>query len=335
MRPPAPKSLRFASLAAATLLLPACIEADVQTEIRDDGSGTFGMSMKFTEKFVEVMRKMEKLDPSKAGELNMAMKGMPTKPDDATVAELEKAGLKVLECDAVNSEKELSARVKVEFRDLAALELMDRLEKKEAGKKSKGGPGDDVMLTRDEKGLYTLSVSLESNAAVGGGDSEMSEDSDEDGGMAGPGGEGGEAKPEEDPEEAAKKMQEAMAMMGELMGEATKLKFVVGLKVPGEVVEYSPKAGAKAEAGKVTWTLDFSTMMQMQMESSMQQQEEGGGKGMAYRVVFKMAEGKSLPESALRKPKAAEPKAEPAPAPAPAGPEGPPSPLPPAPGGEK
>jgi len=49
-------------LAASALLLPACLEADVQADVKADGSGTLGMGMKFSDKFVEIVKKMEKID---------------------------------------------------------------------------------------------------------------------------------------------------------------------------------------------------------------------------------------------------------------------------------
>jgi len=308
--------LGAAGLAAAAVLLPACIEADMQTELREDGSGTLGTSIKFTEKFVEIANRMKKLD-SKGQDIAAAMNDFPRMPNEALAAELEKGGLKVVECAAVSSEKEISARMKVEFRDMAALALMGKLEAAKAGEKA-SNPGDGIAVTRDANGVYTLSFGMDQNAMGGGGDA------DGEGPTAAP-----EAKEEEeeeaDPEAQAEKMQEAMALMGELMGEASKLKIVVGIKVPGEIVDHAPKAGAKVEGGKVTWTMDFGTMMQMGMQGM------GDEDAHKMKVSFKMPEGKSLPDSVLTPVKKEEPK--PA-APAPAAPEGPVPPPPPAGGGD-
>ncbi len=304
--------LRAGLLAAAACLLPACIEADVETEIRADGSGTMGVSMKFTEKFVEILRRLEKVDPDQ-DTLKEASGMLFDRPDAAAIAEAEKAGMKLLEFESVRDEKRMSAKAKVEFATLASLQCFDRLvgtkDDREKASKGKGdSPADDMRLTRDAEGVYTLSLSME--PGDDGGDEDDGEDGeeddgdgeddggDDDGGEMESGGEPapaapgtGEAKPA-DPEAEAKKVQEVMAIMGEMMGEASRLRFTVALKVPGEILDFEPAAGGKKEEGKVTWNLDFGTMMAASMGG-----KDGGMKGMQVR--FRMPAGQSLPEKAL------------------------------------
>ena len=247
---------------------------------------------------------------------------MPVKPDEATLAEIEKAGLKVLDYAGANSGKELFSRERFDFRDLAALRLTERLEIKGERENSSSHTGSNLWLSKDKKGLYTLEVEFGPYAESDAEDEAQVEPEAGDG-------TDGEAAPPEDPEAAKKRVQEAKSLMGELVAEAAKFKLVIGLKIPGEIVEYSPNAGAKSEGGSVTWTLDFRTTMQSLVDarSKPQETEDADGPDLRFRVVFKMPEGKSIPDSALRARKAAEPKAAPGET-APAGPVVPPAPVP-------
>jgi hypothetical protein len=196
----------------------------------------------------------------------------------------------------------MSAKAKVEFTSLAALQCFDRLvgtksDREEAAKGKGDSPADDMRLTRDADGVYTLSLSMEPGGDDDDGDDD-GEDGDDDGedmefqGKPAPAAPGtGEAKPA-DPEAAAKKMQEVMAIMGEMMGEASKLRFTVALKVPGEILDFEPAAGGKKEEGRVSWNFDFGTMMAASMGG-----QDAGMKGM--KVRFRMPAGQSLPGKAL------------------------------------
>ncbi len=309
------RALRVASLVAASGALPACLEADIETEIRADGSGTFGASMKFTEKTVEVIRRMREIDPAQ-DIVVQASEGMIEKPSPEKIAEMEKGGLKVLEADSVNDEKRLEMKVRVEFRDLAALKGLDALDAKPG---SGSSPADDVSLTRDEKGIYTLALHMSQ-------DGKKAKPKGED--ALAPTGESakeGEAKPPKDPEEEAKKQQKAMALTMELMGEASKLRIAVTLKVPGEIVDFAPAAMSKKDGNRVTWTMTFQSMMEAAMGAMSKESEAGspGGKNPMedFQIRFRLPEGQSISASALT------PSAPPAPAPA-ATPPAPPAPGP-------
>jgi hypothetical protein len=302
-------------LAASALLLPACLEADMQADLKADGSGTLGVGMKFTDKFVEIVKKMEKVDP-KQDVVKQAREGMMRKPDEAMIAAWEKAGLKVLQFENVADEKRLSSSMKVEFRNLELLKNLDQIKGKDGG-----SPVGLLSLTKDDKGVYTLSMG---SPEKGKPAKEGEEEEDED-----------EAKPEKkeggkpeaaDPEAEAKKAAAAMAMMGELMGEMQNFKFTVALKVPGEVVDFEPGIAASKEGSTVTWKFDFASMMQAQMAGGMGEDSKGGMGD--FKVRFRMPEGQSIPESALTK--APAPKEAPREKPA----EAPKAPAP-APGGDK
>jgi hypothetical protein len=298
--------LPASGLLAAALLLPACLEADVHTEIRADGSGAMGVSMKFSEKMVEILQKLEKINP-KEDIVKQAREGMPKKPDEKTLAELEKKGVKLSEFETVANEKQISAKVKVEFKTVEAL----RHFKDAQGSREDGPMSSLYTLTVDDKGVYTLAMATE-------------EDGDGDKDEAGEGKEPGkeEAGEEEDPEAAAKKAGEAMAVMGELMGEASKFRMTMVMKVPGEVVDYEPKIAAKKEGGTVTWNFTFQSIMELSMAGGNGIDEMGGEPSNPlgnFKVRFKMPEGQALPAASLwagppKKP--ATPTAPPAPAPA-------------------
>jgi len=297
-----------ATLAAAALPLAACVEAEVQTEIRADGSGSFSSTWKCSEKVAEMLHRVRELDPSKAGELDRSI-SRPRLPPGTVLRELEAAGLRVLECDSANGEKDVSFRMRLDFRDLAALQRADRLETNEEWLRAKGGAGSNLWLTRDADGRYEILF----YAASPGSEVDRRKAALRDDPSTPPkkDGEPGAREPAspEDAETARRKRQEAIRMMGDLMGEAAKLRFVVGLRVPGEVVDHSPKSAAKVEDGKVTWTLDHVTLLRLQLEGA---GARGDERRLPFRVGFRMPEGKSLPESALRAPPAPEPKREPA-----------------------
>lgn len=283
-------------LATSALLLSACLEADVQTEVRADGSGTLGVGMKFTDKFVEIIRKLEKAD-AKQDIVLKSKEGMMKKPDEALVAEWEKKGLKVVQFENVADEKRVSSNIKFEFKSLDLLRSLDQIKNKDGGT-----PVGALSLTMDDKGVYTLAMGSPEKGKPSSSKSGMDPDVEK------PAAKDGEKPEAKDPEAEAKKAEMAMAMMGEMMEEMQNFKFSVSMKVPGEIVDFEPATGAKKDGGKVTWELTFESMMQMQMAGKMEEDKEEG----AYRVRFRMPEGQSIPESALTKVVAPE---KPAPAP--------------------
>ncbi len=312
------------ALATSALLLAGCVESDIRTEIKEDGSGSLRMSAKMTEGMVKLLKRMEK---SKQGGMNGpdAASMKLDKPDDATVKELAALGLRVEEVSSTSTDTEMSARVRLAFDRISSLASASRLNRKGAG--AGGGaeikPGDlakGLRLTRNDAGVYTLSLGMKSDEEAEGSEVEMegAEAGPPDGGLAAeaeneakpaaegeakepPAAEGKEA-PEEEPEDP-------MALMGEMMEEMQNLKITIGFAVPGEIVDFAPDTGGEKKDGAVTWTLDMGTMMAIQMEGVD-----------TFQVRFKLAEGKSLPEAALWSGKTAEKAAAPAaPAPAPGG----------------
>jgi hypothetical protein len=276
-------------LAASALLLSACLEADVQTEVRADGSGTLGVGMKFTDKFVEIIRKLEKSD-SKQDIVLKSKEGMMKKPDEALIAAWEKKGLKVVQFENVADEKRISSTVKFEFKSLDLLRSLEEIKQKDGGT-----PVGALSLTRDDKGVYTLAMGSPETGKPSSRKAAM--DPGEDPEVEKPAGKDGEKPEAKDPEAEAKKAEMAMAMMGEMMEEVKNFKFSVSMKVPGEVVDFEPATGGKKDGGKVTWEFSLESLMQSQTAEG---DGEDGGKG-SYKVRFRMPEGQSIPESALTK----------------------------------
>jgi len=293
------RSAAAVALAAASFALSGCLEADVQTEVKADGSGTLGVGMKFTDKFVEIIRKMEKAD-SKQDIVLKSKEGMMKKPDEALLAEWEKKGLKVVQFENVADEKRISSNVKFEFRSLDLLRSLDDIKNKDGGT-----PVGALSLTRDDKGVYTLAMGSPESGKPSSRKAGMGEEEEK---PAPKDGEKEVKEEEKDPAAEAKKAEMAMAMMGEMMEEMKNFKFSVSMKVPGEVLDFEPAEGGKKDGAKVTWEFTLESMMQMQMSAGT---EEDGQKG-AYKVRFRMPEGQSIPESALTKVAAPE---KPAPAP--------------------
>lgn len=266
------------------LVLPAlfagCVESDIHATLKADGSGTMGTSVKFTEGMVKIMKSLEKkknaqMDPS--GDFKKEAFKM---PDDARKAELAKAGLTVLAAEVTDTDTNVGMKASFGFTTIAALELVDSMERMNG--KTKKGSGAPLHLTRDSKGVYTLALEMKNEPED---EDEDEDEMDEPEEMEGD--EGGEME-----EGEAEDPAEAMKLMGEIMGEASKLKMVFGLTVPGTIVDFAPATGGAKDGSSVTWTLDMGAMMSMQMEG-------GGEDGMNFKVRFTMPEGESIPDAAL------------------------------------
>jgi hypothetical protein len=292
-------SPRLAILLASALVVPGCLEADMSTELRGDGSGSVKMGVKYTDKFLEICRKLEKIDPTQDTVKKSRTKPF-ERPDEAALAAMEKAGLKLTEFEAVADDKQVSAKVRVEFRNLASLAAMDRLKPKKGEAFSVGG----TTLTKDDKGVYTLTITPDDKKG-GGGEAEAGETIDF-GGKKEPGAEGGEKA---DPEARAKKTAAVMELMSAMMEEAMNLKMKSSITVPGEIVDFEPNVAAKKDGGTVTWEFTLQSIMELQASGGQDSVSK------AMKVRFRMAEGKSLPDSCLTP--AAPAPAAPAPAPAP------------------
>ena len=263
--------------ALASLSLAGCIDADIQTTLAADGSGTMSVRMGLTPGMVEVVTKMKELDPkdNTLDELQMIEVSEPTEEERAAMKE---AGIELLDLASEASEKAISSRFKIAFKSLSGLEHMDAILAD-----GKDNPASGMRLTKEEDGTYVLAMS-------GGSDDDddpfgledMDEDEDED-----------EAGEEISAEEEARRTALAMEMMGKMMAEVANLKMVIGMEVPGEVVSFTPASLGKKDGGKVTWTLDFAAMMAASASGEEPSMEEG------FTVRFRMPEGQSMPESAL------------------------------------
>lgn len=273
-------------LVTAGLALAGCVDMDVQTSLKADGSGTMAMKVGFTEGFVKIVQKLKEIDPED-DTVEGAESFVFEAPTDEEKAAMKAAGCELLEFEGEQSETKIFSRFKVGFQTLASLSALDNIQSDD--EKDDSGPGDGMKLVKNDDGTYTLSMTNDDDEAS---DDEIEEAIDD---AMGDGGE--ESAEEEDPEEAMKKAAAAMELMGQMMAEMANLKIVIGMEVPGEVVSFAPAIGKK-DGGKVTWTIDMSTAM-------------GGGADMneGFSVTFKLPEGQSIPESALTpvKAKAAEP----------------------------
>jgi hypothetical protein len=271
-------------VAAAALGTVGCIDMDMQASLEADGSGTMGMKIGFTDGFVEILQKMQEIDPEQ-DVLDSAKEVYFDEPSEETKAAMKAAGCEVLEFEGERNAKKIFSRFKVGFENVAALNQLDHIRPEDS--KPGDGPGQGLTLTKNDDGTYTMAMS--------GSDDDESEDSgelteEEIDELVEQGMEEGAAEVEEDPEEAMKKAAAAMELMGAMMAEMANLKIVVGMEVPGEIVSYSPTQLAKQDGQKVTWTIDMAAAMGGMGP---------GGMDDGFSVTFKMPEGQTIPESAL------------------------------------
>jgi hypothetical protein len=276
-------------LAAAVAGLPACLDADIKTSLAKDGSGTMSVRMGLTEGMVKVLSEMKEIDPdsdliSETNELLFEA------PSDEVKAAMKAAGCEVLEFESEQSEAQVSSRVKVAFAHVSKLGELDQI--RPEGSDPGGGPGQGMALVRNDDGTYTLSMA---DGDDDGDDDEFEDENpfEDDGDEVGDGDADGDADEtvEVDPEEVMRKAAAAIELMGKVMAEASKLKIVVAMEVPGEIVSHSPEQFAAVDGKSVVWTMDFASMMAGGMQA--------GGMDGGFSVTFRMPEGESIPRSAL------------------------------------
>lgn len=270
-------------IAGAAVALGGCIDMDVQTALKVDGTGTMSMKLGFTEGFVKVIQKMHEIDPDQ-DVLESAKEVYFDEPSEEDKAAMKAAGCELLEFDGERSDTKIYSRFKVAFDKLSSLAEIDRIrpEDSEPG----DGPGQGMTLVKNDDGTYTLSMS-------GPDDDESDELSEEEiDEIVEEGMDEAEEAVEEDPEEAMRKAAAAMELMGAMMAEMANLKIAIGFEVPGEIVSFSPADFAKQDGQKVTWTIDMAAAMGGGM---------GGGMDAGFSVTFKLPEGETFPDSALTK----------------------------------
>ncbi len=266
------------TLTTAVFALAGCLEADVQTKLSADGSGTMSVRMGLTDGMVDVMTRMKEIDPDD-GTLAELKQIEFEKPTEAELAEMKVAGVDLLEFEGEASEKRVFSKFKVAFKTVSGLERLDALE-------AEGGdsPMNGVTLTKEDDGTYTLMLRGDDDDEDGE-EEEVEFDFDDE--------EEDEATGDEDPEEAMRQAAAAIELMGKMMAEMANLKMVFGMEVPGEIISFEPKTLGVVDGGKVTWTFDMASIMAASAAG-----EDASPDG-DFSVRFRMPEGQSIPESAL------------------------------------
>ena len=273
-------------LATAAVGLGGCIDMNVSTALKADGSGTMSMKLGFTEGFVKILHDLQEIDPSQ-DVLAQAKKVYFDAPSDEDRAAMKAAGCELLEFAGERNEAKIYSQFKVGFERIAALSEVSRL--KPEGADAGGGLAQGMTLVRNDDGTYTL--------AMGGpdDDGEMSEEEIDD--LVEEGIDRPPPDVEEDPEQAAKKAAAAFEVLGALMAELPKLKIVFAMEAPGEVVSFTPRELGKQAGRTVTWTMDMTSAMAGGL---------GGGMDGGFTVTFKLPEGETIPEAALTKPRSSD-----------------------------
>lgn len=265
--------VRLALPALALVLGTACVEMEMNTLIKKNGSGKMETLVAFTPKFVEILHKMEGLDPSGGG-IGDVTKSLPQPPDADTKKRLRQAGLKVLDVQSIASDTEISSYMAVKFDHLSALEHLREL------RPSEGGSSDDAWhLVSEPDGSYTLSM--------GRGAGSLGE-----GAFGGLGSQDETTDDGETPADPGASFEQVMGMLGELMTEAAKFKIEMSVTVPGDVIAAKPSDGATVDGHTARWYYDWSSMMGMSMQGDIDPDAFG-----TFSVKFRP--NKPLPESAL------------------------------------
>jgi len=289
------RSFRPLLLVVAALAVTGCFDMRMRTKLNADGAGTMSVHLGLTEGFVKIVNKMKEIDPDK-DLLEDADGLLLAAPTDEQKAALKAKGCELVSFEGEQSSEKIYSSFEVAFDKLTSLSALDAVfaanHKGKAKSKAEDGPGTGMTLVRNDDGTYTLAMKSPEKDGESEEGVSISETEEHEGAEEGEEAEGGESA-EDDPETAAKKEQAAMEVMGLMMAEMANMKIEVGLEVPGEVVSYTPTDLAKVDGGNVTWTLDFAAMMASAGAGS-NPMEDG------FSVTFRLPEGTSLPEAALK-----------------------------------
>ena len=204
-----------------------CIQMEMQTELKDDGSGTFQMTFGMSANVVETLEELEELGtsdsemPSLSGfeEAELRKK---CKEHDVTLKKFEE----------VDDEDGKRVNVEMEFKDLEAFSSV-------MGESSQG-----MQLFRTGDGNYLLkAVESEEEADL---EEEMEVSS---------------AEGEEPQEMDMEAMGKSMELMGKLMASIDELDLVMKLTVPGDILE----TNGTIEGRTAVWRINGENMMSMSM----------------------------------------------------------------------
>jgi len=262
-------------IGALVVGLTGCLEADVKTDLKKDGSGDVSVRVQVSEKMVAMLGELKKLDPE-SRTLRRLKRIQLVEPEKDVRSSMKSAGCELLDFESTQTDERVSVRYRVAFASLASLAELDRIGPEGSFPRDLPGPG--LTLVKNRDGTYTLALPER--------DDEDGLD-DEQGPGAKPGGDAGE-----DPEAVLARTHARADLTKRMRAESESLSVVVALAVPGKVVSYTPKKFAEVAGRKVTWKVDFKAMSVLP--------STGEGWRGKFSVTFRMPEGESIPERALR-----------------------------------
>lgn len=257
--------LKIAGVAVALMAQLGCMEVQTTLTLAADGSGSLSVFTLLQRKFLDIMEDSGKKDEI---EKNLAS-SMPNALSDERRAKLAEAGLGLSKLGVEETEAGVSWNLGVTFREPASLA---------------------ADLTGEGKADSTPSLWIYD---LGGGKYELHMKSDalESKGLL------DTPAPEDKPKKGSKKKDPSknMDILKDLLETMVDFKLGVEITVPGSVVSAAPELGLTVAGATATWSLTGATMMG---EMGGTPNAEGPAKQERV-VVFQMAEGQSLPASAI------------------------------------
>jgi hypothetical protein len=218
------KSLLILTLLSLTLLFAGCIEIQMETELKKDGSGTGEMKLTISPKVTEIMARYEGISDMPETDITH----MANLDEDELKAVASKAHVKIKNFKSEVRDGRKTVSFKMEFKTLEDYSWVLGYVMDDTGGGFGVFAGEEGQLIFKEA-MYDFSA-LEADQPV---EEELTNPSEET-------------------------MEKYLEMMDVIKGDMAELKFVQVVKVPGKVLETD---ATETKGRTCTWTLDFATML--------------------------------------------------------------------------
>jgi hypothetical protein len=255
------RCVRLGSVAVLLALAAGCFEIETRIAVTESGGGAYYQRAGLTEGMVSAIDEMEAADPTLHTREDFQAALVP--PDGTTKKALKKQGVRVKTHRVVTTAKEIYTESDVRLKRFSAFPSLAALYKE--------GSAPSVHLSETGPNRYLLSFDGADNNGMDLGKGARDESTETEA-------------------QKAAAMSAAMTMLSEM----SKMRLELSLEVPGTITSWSPREGARLEAGRVVWKLTSDSMMSL----------AGDGPNAADNLAFKHAEiefvtDRPLPASAL------------------------------------
>ena len=218
------QSLLILALLSLTLLFAGCIEIQMETELKKDGSGTGKMELTLSPQVTEIMARYEGISDMPATDITH-MANLDGKELQAVAG---KANVKIKNFKSEVRDGRKTVSFKTEFKSLEDYSWVLGYVMDETG----GGFG----VFAGEEGQLIFKEAMYDFSALEADDTEAEE-------LTNP---------------SEETMEKYLEMMDVIKGDMSALKFVHVIKVPGDVLESD---ATETKGRTCTWDLDFATIL--------------------------------------------------------------------------